>query len=204
MKLRLFTFLFLICCGKLWAQPYGNEWIPFSGGSGYSDQQYIRLGIWQEGLYRIGQQDLQASGVDLSAWSSPAGLKLYNLGVEQFIHVVDSSGNGVFDQGDYVEFLGRANDGAADRTLYEAPGFQPNPYVSLYNDTAAYFLTYDPSGTPGLRMPLLSDTTFSSHPTVTYAIREEVRAFSNRYNIGPRDYNEVADNLFMEGEGYYT
>ncbi|MFN5356568.1 MAG: C25 family cysteine peptidase [Bacteroidota bacterium] len=186
------------------AQPYGNEWIPFSGGSGYSDQQYIRLGIWQEGLYRISYQDLQVSGVTLSTWASPSGLKMYNLGVEQFVHVVDSSGNGVFDQGDYLEFLGRPNDGAADRALYEAPGYQPNPYVSLYNDTAAYFLTYDPSGSSGLRMPLLSDTTYSSHPTVSYAIREEVRAFSNRYNIGPRDYNEIADNPFMEGEGYYT
>jgi Peptidase family C25 len=204
MKRWIFFLTVLFCSGFANAQPYGNEWIPFTTGNGFSNQQYIRLGVWQEGLFRVSHQELQVSGIPVASWTIPDGLRLYNSGREQFIHLVDSSGNGVFDQGDYIEFIGRPNDGSLDRNLYDSPASQPNPYVSLYNDTAAYFLTYNPSGVPGLRMPVISDTTYSSHPQVGYAIREEVRSFINEYNIGPRDYNGIADNAFMEGEGYYS
>src|SRR6187455_3541615 len=89
------------------AQPYGNEWINFSTNQAYSNQQYFKVSIWKNGVYRISLADLQAAAFPMPF--NPKQLQLFHLGVEQYIHV-EGEADGSFDPSDYIEFYGRRND----------------------------------------------------------------------------------------------
>lgn len=186
------------------AQPYGNEWIAFTSGQALSTQQYFRMGIWKEGIYRVTYADMQNNGVPVTSWFSPDRFQVYAKGKEQFINVVDVNADNIFGPGDYIEFYGKENDGAYDRALYVNPEDQPNPYFSIYNDTASYFLTYSPFSTNNRRMPILNDNNFGAYTPEPYFIAENVKVYGAEYNIGWRDYNDIADNSFSEGEGYLS
>lgn len=197
--------LFLIAAaGPLSAQPYGNEWIAFAGGQAYSTQQYFRIGIWKEGVYRINYNDLQNSGVPVASWFSPDRYQIFHRGKEQFIRIQDQNADNIFGPGDYIEFYGRGNDGEYDRELYDTIPSQPNPYFSLYNDTAAYFLTYNPFSTANRRMPVVSDNNYGSYLPESWFMREDLKVYGSNYNIGFRDFNDIADNSFTEGEGFLS
>jgi len=138
MRKRYFACLLLACLGLLpfagYAQPYGNEWIQF-------DQQYVKIKVAQEGIYRISMADLTAAGL-------PAGLEgttfsLWRDGAEVPLF---TSTSGVMAATDYVEFLGLPPNGRLDSFLYWQPGAQLNDQISLFTDTACYFLTFDPAG----------------------------------------------------------
>lgn len=203
------NFLSLLIACLLWgasllAQPYSNEWIAFTGGQPYSTQQYFRIDIWKEGVYRITYNDLQNNGVPVSSWFSPARYQIFSRGKEQFIRVEDVNADNIFTPGDYIEFYARPNGGEADVSLYEDSSWQANPYYSLYNDTAAYFLTYTPFSASNRRMPLLNETNFGAYTPEAYFIAEDLKVFNAEYNIGWRDYNDIADNSFTEGEGFLS
>ena len=42
-------------------QQYCNEWINFSSNQQYSNQQYFKVSIWRDGVYRITYADLQSA-----------------------------------------------------------------------------------------------------------------------------------------------
>lgn len=186
------------------AQPYGNEWIAFTSGQSLSTQQYFRIGIWKEGVYRVSYADMQNNGVPVNAWFSPDRYQLFANGKEQFILVADVNVDNIFGPGDYIEFYGKGADGTYDRALYQNASDQPNPYFSNYNDTASYFLTYSPFSTNNRRMPLLTDNNFGAFTPETYFISENVKVYGSEYNIGWRDFNDIADNSFSEGEGFLS
>jgi len=196
--------LLLLAHGISVAQPYGNEWIAFTNGQALSTQQYFRIGVWQEGVYRVSYSDMQNNGVPVTSWFSPDRYQLYNKGKEQFIRVEDVNADNVFGPGDYVEFYGKGNDGEYDRKLYTNASDQPNPHFSIYNDTASYFLTYSPFSTNNRRMPVLNDNNFGAYTPETYFISENVKVYGSEYNVGWRDGNEIADNSFTEGEGFLS
>jgi hypothetical protein len=66
-----------------------------------------RIGVRQEGWYRIGKADLLAAGFDPG--TDPSALRLYNRGVEQAISVVPGA-TGNFDSSSYIEFYGTGLD----------------------------------------------------------------------------------------------
>ncbi|MBL0098401.1 MAG: hypothetical protein IPP46_19345 [Bacteroidetes bacterium] len=152
----------LIATSSANAQPYGNEWIAFTNGQALSTQQYFRISIWKEGIYRVTYNDMQNTGVPVSSWFSPDRYQMYHRGKEQFMGE-DANADNIFGPGDYLEFYGKGNDGAFDTKLYDVPESQPNPYYSLYNDTSAYFLTYSPFSTNNRRMPVVNDNNFSAY-----------------------------------------
>lgn len=201
--LKIFLF-FLTITSAINAQPYGNEWIAFTSGQQLSSQQYFRISIWKEGIYRLGYSDMLNSGVPVSAWFSPDRYQLYARGKEQFIRVEDANADNIFGPGDYIEFYGTGNDGTYDTELYDTPASQPNPYFSLYNDTAAYFLTYSPFSANNRRMPGVNDNNYSAYTPEPWFVKEELKVYGSEYNIGWRDYNDIADNSFTEGEGYLS
>ena len=186
------------------AQPYGNEWIAFAQGQTHSSQQYFRVNIWKEGVYRISYNDLQNFGVPVSSWFSPDRYQVFARGKEQFIKVEDVNTDNIFGPGDYIEFYGRPNDGEYDAPLYDTLPSQPNPYYSLFNDTAVYFLTYSPFTTNNRRMQVVNDNNYSAYSPENWFIREELKVYGNAYNIGARDFNDIADNSFTEGEGFLS
>ncbi|MFM7079764.1 MAG: hypothetical protein ACKOYC_08220, partial [Bacteroidota bacterium] len=85
---RVFALIPFLCYAWLsFSQPYGNEWIRFSQGQSNSDQQYFKVKVWNEGIFRISYADLQSVSFPLPV--NPARLQLFHKGVEQFILVED-------------------------------------------------------------------------------------------------------------------
>lgn len=203
MMKRLLVILFLFVCQWAFSQPYRNEWINFSPGQPWSSQQYFRINTWQQGIYRLTWSDLQSAGVPVSSWFQPNNYQLFHKGKEQFIRVIDTNGDNLFASGDYIEFYGKNNDGELDGFIYDSLQSQPNPYFSLFNDTASYFITYNPF-VNGRRMPVENDQNFGAYPQTSYFIKEHLVQFTAEYNLGIRDGNGIADNSYTSGEGYYT
>lgn len=209
-KLYLLIFVFAAFTQFVAAQNYHNEWISFANGQPYSSQQYLRIGVWKEGVYRVSYSDIQTAGISVNSWFDLQKFQVFNNGNEQFIRMIDSDNNNVFSPGDFLEFYGRGNDGLLDAQLYDVTSSQPNVHFSLFNDTAAYFLTYNPFGN-GKRMIIETDTNFVNYTAESYYIKNDYQlAFNSAvvsddyYNTGYEDGNEIADNSYTAGEGFYN
>ncbi|MDF2437235.1 MAG: hypothetical protein K0Q95_1611 [Bacteroidota bacterium] len=176
------------------SQPYGNEWISYS-------QSYYKIKIAQNGIYRIGPATLAAAGIDLST-VDPHHFQIFNKGKQQNIYVEGESDN-VFGAGDFIEFYAEKNDGALDSLLYRNTAFLPNPYYSLVNDTAVYYLTWDNS-TNGSRMDSENDTLFAAYGTpVNYFFKEEIHDFHSEYYIGETNNSGGTDSRYTKAEGWF-
>jgi Peptidase family C25 len=199
-KLYLFCILIFIAT-NLNAQ-YNNEWISFQAGQPQSSQQYFRIAVWKEGIYKLTYNDLQLAGVDTNNWFQPSRFQLYYQGKEQFIEVVDNGQQGIFRTGDFILFYGKPNIGELDSKLYDSASFQPNPYYSLFNDTAVYFLTYNPAVASARRVIIENDVNFSGFTAQSEYVAEEIEEYHSEYNISIRDAEGVADNSYTAGEGF--
>lgn len=130
----LLAFLSLLPALRSQAQVYGNEWIDVS-------RTYYKFKVTQTGMHRIPKTTLDALGVP--SGTTATQFALYHNGQEQFIYV---SASGTLGSSDYIEFYGEMNDGSMDRELYASNSIHANDQRSLFNDTAAYFLTFDNLG----------------------------------------------------------
>ena len=146
------------------SQTYGNEWINYS-------QFYYKIKIAQDGVCRIDSVTLAAAGIPIGS-INPKNFQIFNKGVQQYIYVEGESDN-VFNSGDFIEFYAQKNDGAIDSLLYINTSFVPNPYYSLINDTAVYFLTWNTS-TSNNRMSLDTATDYSSYTSDSYFFKDAV------------------------------
>lgn len=109
---------------------YGNEWIHY-------DQTYYKIMVAKDGVYRI-----PASTLPAAFDTVPANrIRMYYFGEEIPIYTTTQ---GVMSDNDYIEFYGMQNRGEMDKFLYADWEDQFNPYYSLFTDTSAYFLTWDP------------------------------------------------------------
>ena len=115
---------------------YGNEWIEY-------DQEYLKLSVTSDGMYKVDYQELIDGGV-FSGSQVPQGnnFQLYHLGQSIPLHVTTA---GAMGASDYITFSGEKNRGEIDRYIYSEPDYQLNPRYSLFQDTAAYFLTWNNS-----------------------------------------------------------
>ena len=199
--LSLFCLTVLFGNKQLVAQPYGNEWISFASNNPYSLQQYFKISVWKNGIYRITQNDLLAANVPLPA-IDPRRIQIFHKGKEQYIFVSGES-DGVFDSGDYIEFYGKANDGWFDTPLYEVDTMHVNRRFSLFNDTAAFFLTWNPFAPIfGKRMIQETDTTFIGYTPAPYVYKEVAELFTSKYHRGYQDQNGLASTYYTGAEGY--
>ena len=147
--------VFLLSCNYLSAQMYvnsdtlyGNEWINY-------DQEYVKIAVGQEGIYRLNYQALNDAGV-FSGGSTPSGedFQLIHNGQEVPLYTTT---NGSFSGSDFLEFYGETTDGSLDAHLYESPSDHINPKVNMFNDTSAYFLTWDVSSNNNQRVVATSN-----------------------------------------------
>ncbi|MEO8151376.1 MAG: C25 family cysteine peptidase [Bacteroidia bacterium] len=201
--MRKFTLLFFILFScKLFAQTsYCNEWIAFDAGQQYSTQQYWKIKVWKDGLYRVRPSDLFAAqfpqGID------PRKIQIFYQGAEQFIHVqgeADSS----FDVADYIEFYGKKNDGKFDNRLYEHPTDQGSDHKSLFTDTAVYFITINNNSTANKRMPYEFYNNYSSYIPETY-FTQTAGLYGDGYVSGYTDNFGSHQSAYTTGEGFvYT
>lgn len=112
---------------------YGNEWIDFN-------KTYWKFRVHREGICKLTKSALDAAGIPASA--TGADFVLFRDGKEVPLFVSTSAGLGA---GDYIAFYAFPNTGAADKELYLQASKHLNPNVSLFEDTASYFLTLDNS-----------------------------------------------------------
>jgi hypothetical protein len=72
-----------------------------------ASQAGAKIGIREQGWYRVTQPELVAAGLD--PWGDPRRLRLFADGQEQAI-LVSGQGDGRFDPGDSIEFYGTGQD----------------------------------------------------------------------------------------------
>jgi hypothetical protein len=174
------------------SQPFGNEWINYS-------QSYYKFRITADGVYRIDSTALSNAGIPLGS-IDPRRFQIFGRGREIPIYVA-GEGDGVFNSGDYIEFYAFRNDGFLDSLLYDTADIT-NPYHSLINDTAHYFLTWNLNSTNNLRFAFISDTTFSQYSPAPYFFRELFYTGTNEYQLGKRNVFGWYTARYDAGEGW--
>lgn len=170
------------------SQPYNNNWINYS-------QQYYRFDIAETGIYRIDSATLVNAGIPLGTIDS-RNIQLFGRGVEIAIHI-EGETDGVFNFSDYIEFYAQRNDGWLEEDFYGGAANHPNPYYSVINDTASYFLTWNAS-TSNQRLVLETDTSFSAYTPVNSFNKEVIQYFSAAY------YNGEPNSVGGKGYGYHS
>ncbi len=194
-KRLLAVCLILFITFQVKAQTYGNEWINYS-------QFYYKIKIGQNGVYRIDSATLAAAGVSLGVGGiNPNRFQIFNKGVQQYIYVEGESDN-VFNSSDFIEFYAEKNDGSLDSLLYTNTNFIPNPYYSLINDTAVYFLTWN-GLTTNNRMGIETDTNFVAYSPDAYFFKDAVSEFHNEYYEGETDAVGGTDSRYTKSEGWF-
>jgi hypothetical protein len=179
---------------KSFGQFYGNEWINYN-------QQYFKISIVTDGVYRIDSATLSNAGINMSALN-PKNIQLFGRGAQQPIYIKGES-DSKFNSGDFIEFYAERNDGWFDSTLYKGAANQPNPYYSQFNDTATYFLTINLNSVNNLRFTLENDVSFSSYSVAPYFYKISYDYYDDTYFFGEPDANGVTDPEYMEDEGWF-
>lgn len=179
---------------KLEAQTYGNEWINYS-------QSYFKFKVRKEGIYRINYTTLVQAGVPIGTFD-PRGFQLFSRGEEQHIFVKNES-TGLFSQGDYIEFYANHNDGWFDGQLYNTPGTHANPYYSLFNDTATYYLTWN-NTLSNRRLTIEEDETFINYSPMPYFWAVNHQNYTNEYFYGETNDYGSTDAEYVTGEGWFN
>ena len=172
---------------------YGNQWINYS-------QKYYKIKIINNGIYRIDSSTLANAGIDLSV-VNPKNLQIFNREKEQFIYIEGEQDN-QFNNGDYIEFYGMKNDAWLDTLLYGSKDSLPDLYLSLYNDTATYFLTYNGS-TNNKRIKVENDNNFGAYTPASFYWAHSFYKYQERYYAGPQ-FEGASSPFFQTGEGYYS
>lgn len=139
-------------------QNSSTSWIDYS-------KTHYKLGILQDGIYRITYNDLISYGITPSQ-INPLTLKLFVKG-EQLPLRVFGEADMSFDQNDFIEFWATKNySGDAYKNIVTT-GTDYLNYMNRYTDTTSAWLVWD--GANGLRIneysgiPAVSVDTISSH-----------------------------------------
>ncbi|MEA3446920.1 MAG: C25 family cysteine peptidase [Bacteroidota bacterium] len=194
---RLTYCYFLLCfvCftiagnSSLLAQEYGNEWINY-------DQEYYRISVTEDGIYRLPYQELVNSGFPAGS-IDPRWIQLFYQGEEQAIYIQGEGTNGIFDPNGYIEFYGKRNRGYKDTIMFDEPGNCINPDHSLFADTAAYYLTYNNSFN-NRRMSYETDDDFVAYSSYLspWCIKHLRENYTSRY------YPASSKSLYSRSEGW--
>jgi Peptidase family C25 len=173
---------------------FSNEWIKF-------EQQYFKIPVAKDGIYRLTFANLQASGFPVGT-VDPRLIQIFHRGQEQSI-IVQGEADAKFDATDYIEFYGQRNDGTLDAKLYFPAASQPHPYYNLYSDTTAYFLTYSLIPPKGKRMTSFVQTNSTGLPKETSQNATILNLYTTEYSGGNTvSNNEIQNTFFDIGEGW--
>lgn len=190
---------------ELHAQLYGNEWIDWN-----HTNPYFKIGVGEAGIYRVDHntlsQAMQSAGHNINL-IDPADFQVFRNGKQEYIFV-SGQANGQFNTNDFIEFYGRKNDGENDAELYAHPSLRPNKYYSNFNDTAAYFLTWntDPSSTKN-RLTEQANNLINPPPKEDYYMHKNIREFHGTWATGKAhivDGFNLHESIFDIGEGYMS
>ena len=172
---------------------FSDQWINFT-------QSYYKIPVAKNGIYKISYTDLESAGVPVGSLD-PRRINLFFRGNEQAIFV-QGQADAKFDPSDFIEFYGQRNDGTLDSDLYKPTSLQPHLYYNLFNDTTAYFLTWNLLPVQGKRMGSFSETIGSGLLKETFHVEERLTVFSNEYSGGLTKAGEIQNTAFDQGEGW--
>ena len=176
---------------------FGNEWINFN-------QSYYKIPVAKRGIYRLTYTDLIDAGVPVNS-VDPRRIQILRRGVEQSIRFqsLQTPANSAFEPGEYLEFYGDKNDGETDVDLYKNPVHHPHPYINLYSDTAAYFLTWNLLAVQGKRMAEPNpEINVGGLPAESGFINTNLQVYYDQYSAGLTYAGLNQSSLFDEGEGW--
>jgi hypothetical protein len=189
----LFFGLSLLAFSALNAQNFGNEWIDFN-------QRYYKIHVTQNRLHRVGYDVLNSAGIPL-ANLDPRNFQLFFRGEEMPIFI-SGGADGSLDPGDYIEFIGRFNDGWLDTSLYKQPQSQATPGFSIYSDTATFYLTWN-TLTTNKRFITQTDTNVANYTQAPYRqVDLKIRTATTSYYVGPL-IQGVSSPFYEEGTGFH-
>jgi hypothetical protein len=177
----------VLCSFGLFSQPYYNNWINYS-------QPYYKFKISTTGLYRLDAATLNNAGIPISS-IDPRNIQIFGRGQEIPLYI-EGENDGVFDAADFIEFYAEHNDGWFEEDFYGGVASHPNPYYSLINDTATYFITWNNS-TTNSRVILENDTNYLSFTPKNYFTKEVVNNYHSSYFTGNTLLTSgTSENLF--------
>lgn len=102
------------------------------------EREYLKLGIGDDGIYRLTKGDLQAY---LPSTVDPRTFRLFNKGKEIPLYVAGEE-DGSFDEGDYLEFPALRNYNEKDYRIIPSATEEYPQYMDRYSDTSYYWLTW--------------------------------------------------------------
>ncbi|MDD4216654.1 MAG: C25 family cysteine peptidase [Bacteroidales bacterium] len=189
-SVALAILLILTMPTSLDAQNYGNEWINY-------EQQYFKIHVSSDGLYRVSYSELVSAGIPVSLIDS-RGISVFHKGEEQYIYIHGQTSSGVLDPAGYIEFYGQRNRGHQDEAFFDNPTNRVNNDYSFYNDTSAYFLTWNYT-TTNRRLTSVNQTDYESYISSAqdYCIK------NIRHNYTSTFYWGSTQNRYTEGEGWF-
>jgi Peptidase family C25 len=129
MKFLLILFLNICFCSALKAQTnvHSNSWIDY-------DNEYIKIDIAEDGIYRISFEELKNAGL-----KSFKNIGIFHHGKPVAIETINET-NGELRENGYIQFYAEKNKGELDSLVYGSNEKRNNPYQSLFSDISAYFL----------------------------------------------------------------
>jgi len=194
-KLVFFFVISFLYCLNSNAQTFGNEWINYN-------QNYYKFPILGNAMYRINFNTLQSAGIPIST-INPKNIQLFGRGKEVPLYI-EGEADGIFNTNDFIEFYAQRNDGWFDSLAYDLPNHIGNPYYSLFNDTAYYFLTWNNS-TLNERITIENDTInfnlFNSEP---YCLAQSLNSFNDTYYAGETNGIATTDPEYTQAEGWFS
>ncbi|MCP5063148.1 MAG: hypothetical protein GY936_11885 [Ignavibacteriae bacterium] len=133
-----------------------DSWIDYT-------KQYLKIGTAKDGIYRVSKGKLEELNVNVSS-VNPKTFRLLLRGEELPIYVEGES-DFVFNNEDFIEFIGVRNMGGKHRELggYDQPY---NEYLGRYTDTTIYWLTWD--GAEGKRVDVSNGNDITATDTLDY------------------------------------
>ncbi|RLD60249.1 MAG: hypothetical protein DRJ01_09975, partial [Bacteroidetes bacterium] len=182
-KVLIFFLLFFTSL-NVFTQNYSNEWISYS-------QNYYKIPISKTGIYRITETELENFGVPTGSFN-PQNLQIFHNGKEIPLFI-DGEALGLIN---FIEFFAEKNSGWLDTTLFNSTQSQTNPYYSLINDTAAYFLTWNNSFN-NLRYENENDTNFDDYELSQYCKKTILTQYTSKYYYGETDCE------YTKAEGWF-
>jgi hypothetical protein len=135
---------------KVQSENYSGRWIDYSN-------TYAKMGVAQDGVYRISYSDLINLGFPLQQ-INPKKLAIVMKGNQIPIYVAGEADDS-FDQEDFIEFVGIRNMGGKHREINNY-GEPYNEFIGRYSDTTIYWLTW--GNEYGLRV----QQSFSTEPSM--------------------------------------
>ncbi len=153
-------------------------------------QQYFAIKVLQSGIIRIPVDTLVRAGIPIGSFSA-RNIQVFYRGKEIPTYFRGEEN----ENPEYLQFLGSKNDGWFDTGLYANPLKQANPFYSMFNDTATYFLTWN-NNTNNLRYQL---------PTIegSSILQTEGRRKSIYFSPDRFYYDEIGP-FFNATEGWFS